>query len=151
MSGGQRAVLIIVAAVIAVGAFLVLKPADEDSSDSAERTTQPATTQTEPEVTTPTETQPEARQKEPEVETIRVRGGRPVGGVQTIEATKGEAVRFRVTTETPQEVHLHGYDLTENSTAERPAEFRFRADETGIFELEIHGTHTQIGELKVEP
>jgi hypothetical protein len=74
-----------------------------------------------------------------------------VGGVQTIEAKQGDTVRFRVQTETRQEVHLHGYDLTENSTSGRPAEFRFEADETGIYELEIHGTHTQIGELKVEP
>ena len=141
--------LIIVAAAIAVGAFLVLQPEDED--DSSEPT--PATQATEPRVTTPSETepQPSAEPRKPEVELVRVRGGRAVGGVQTIEAEKGDAVRFRVQTETPQEVHLHGYDLYENSTAERPAEFRFEADETGIFEIEIHGTHTQIAELKVEP
>jgi hypothetical protein len=145
-------VLIIVAAAIAVGAFLLLQPEDEDSGDDAPSTAATQTqTQTEPELTTPSETQPQARPKEPEVETVRVKGGRPVGGVQTLEAEEGETVRFRVITETPQEVHLHGYDITENSTAERPAEFRFKADETGIFEIEIHGTHTQIAELKVEP
>lgn len=143
MSGAQRAVLIVVAAVIAVGAFLVLRPEDEDEPERAETTAQPADT-------TPQQTAPEARPREPEIQTIRVRGGRPVGGVRTIEAERGETVRFQVRTETPQEVHLHGYDISENSTAKDPAEFRFEADETGIFEIEIHGTHTQIAELKVE-
>jgi hypothetical protein len=71
--------------------------------------------------------------------------------VQTIEVKSGETAHFQVSTETPQEVHLHGYDLEESSTAGEPAEFHFEADETGIFEIEIHGTGTQIGELKVEP
>jgi FtsP/CotA-like multicopper oxidase with cupredoxin domain len=138
----------VVAVVVAIGAFLVLRPSDEEEGDSPSQT-QATQTQAAPETeaTTP-EAQPKA---EPEIELIRVQGGRPVGGVQTIEAKQGETVRFRVQTETPQEVHLHGYDLTENTTAERPAEFSFKADETGIYELEIHGTHTQIGELKVEP
>ena len=150
MSGARRATILVVAVVIAVAAFVVLRP-DDEGDDDAQRgtpTAQPATTST-----TPTETQPtpEAQPKEPTVQLIRVRGGRPVGGVQTVEASEGETVRFRVQTETPQEVHLHGYDLTENTTGDKPAEFRFKADETGIFEIEIHGTHTQIGELKVEP
>ena len=136
--------LVVVAAVIAVGAFLVLRPGDEDDSEPAQRTTQPAVTGTGP------NRAPEARPREPEVRTIRVSGGRPVGGVQTIEVEKGETARFLVRTETPQEVHLHGYDLTESSTASKPAEFRFKADRTGIYELEIHGTHTQIAELRVE-
>jgi FtsP/CotA-like multicopper oxidase with cupredoxin domain len=150
MSGAQRAAVLIVALVIAVGAFLVLRPSDEDDADDSPPQTQ-ATETTPAETTAPEATTPEAQPKEPEVQLIRVRGGRPVGGVQTIEAKSGDTVRFRVQTETPQEVHLHGYDLTEDSTAERPAEFRFEADDTGIYELEIHGTHTQIGELKVEP
>ena len=143
MSGGQRAVLVIVTIVVAVGAFLVLRPEDEDSQPADTTTTQPADTTTAPE-------QPE-EPAEPEIETIRVRDGQPVGGVQTIEVEQGETARFRVSTETPQEVHLHGYDIEESSTAERPAEFSFEAAETGIFEIEIHGTGTQIGELKVEP
>jgi hypothetical protein len=142
---------VIVATVIAIGAFLVLRPEDEDSSDDGQTTTQAETTTgTTPDQTTPEQTTPE-EPPEPEIETIQVSGGRPVGGVKTIEVNQGETARFRVRTETPQEVHLHGYDLYESSTAKKPAEFRFKADETGIFEIEIHATHTQIAELKVEP
>jgi FtsP/CotA-like multicopper oxidase with cupredoxin domain len=149
MSGAQRATVLVVAAVVAIAAFLVLRPSDDDDSDDSPPQTQAAPAQTEPGATP--ETTPQAEAREPEVQLIRVRGGRPVGGVQTIEASQGDTVRFRVQTETPQEVHLHGYDLTEESSAGRPAEFRFKAEDTGIYELEIHGTHTQIGELKVEP
>jgi hypothetical protein len=134
-------VLVIVATVIAVGAFLVLRPEDEDESEPA-----PATS---PQAPAP-ETTPEPRPREPEIQTVRVRGGRPVGGVQTIEVERGETARFRVRTEMPQEVHLHGYDITENSTATKPAEFRFEAGESGVFEIELERTHTQIAELKVE-
>jgi hypothetical protein len=136
---------VIVTAVLAIGAFVVLRPDDEDP-EPATTTTQATDTTTAPERTTP-----EANPQEPEVDTIRVRDGQAVGGVQTIEVKRGETAHFQVSTETPQEVHLHGYDLEESSTADRPAEFHFEADETGIFEIEIHGTGTQIGELKVEP
>ena len=151
MSGAQRAAILGLAAIVAIAGFLILRPDDGDDATQRDKpTAQQAPTTTS---TTPAETEPapSATPKEPEVQLIRVRGGRPVGGVQTVEAKEGDTVRFRVQTETPQEVHLHGYDLTENSTTERPAEFRFKADQTGIYELEIHGTHTQIGELKVEP
>ena len=142
-----------VALVLAIGAFVALRPDDEGGGDTTDRTTQPAETTTgaAPEQTTTEQTTPEARPREPEVQTIRVSGGRPVGGVQAIEVKQGETARFRVRTETPQDVHVHGYDLTESSSANEPADFRFPADETGIFEVEIHGTHTQIAELKVEP
>jgi FtsP/CotA-like multicopper oxidase with cupredoxin domain len=148
LSGRQRAITVLAATAIAVGAFLALRPEDEDSQEPA-GTERPA----EPRITTPTETDPPptAEPREPAVRLVRVRGGRPVGGVQTIEAEQGDTVRFRVQTETPQQIHLHGYDLYESTTAERPAEFRFKASRTGIFEIEIHATHTQIAELKVEP
>lgn len=149
MSGTQRAVLIVVAVVIAAGAFVLLQPEDEDSPETTRTTTQPAEGEA-PGTRTAPETTPEARPREPEVETIRVRGGRPVGGVRTIEVERGETARFRVSTETPQEVHLHGYDIVERTTASRAAEFRFEADESGVFEIELEGSHTQIAELKVE-
>ncbi|HEX8054745.1 MAG TPA: hypothetical protein VF517_17285 [Thermoleophilaceae bacterium] len=149
---GRRATILIVTAVLAVAAFLVLRPSGDDDDDSKRGTptAQPAPTTT---TTTPAETQPapEAQPKEPAVKLIRVRGGRPVGGVQTIEASEGDTVRFRVQTEAPQEIHLHGYDISEETTADRPAEFQFKANESGIFEIEVEDTATQIAELKVQP
>jgi FtsP/CotA-like multicopper oxidase with cupredoxin domain len=152
MSKAQRAAILGLAVLVAIVAFLVLRPGgdEDDDADRGNPTAQQAPTTTGETPPTTTEPTPEAQPKEPEVPLIRVKGGRAVGGVETIEAERGDTVRFRVQTETPQEVHLHGYDLTEEATSGKPAEFRFKANETGIFELEIHSTHTQIAELKVE-
>jgi hypothetical protein len=87
----------------------------------------------------------------PEVTTIRVRNGRPVGGVKELEVDKGDVVRFQVTADVSEEVHVHGYDLFEDVRPGRPARFRFEADIDGIFEIELEGTHTHIAELRVEP
>jgi plastocyanin len=146
LSGGQRAVLVIVTVVIAVGAFLVLRPEDEDSEPVTRTTTPTETTTTAPEQTQPERTAPE----EPEMQTIRVREGEPVGGLAEIEAKQGETVRFQVSADAEHEVHLHGYDVFEGVTADRPARFELEATETGIFEIELEDTHTQIAELKVE-
>ena len=156
MSGGQRAAVLIAATVDAVVAFIVLRPDDAETPETDKTTTtqQPADTtgaETTPERTTPDETTPEARPQEPEAVTIRVKGGRPVGGVQTIEAKQDETVRFSVTSDEAHEIHLHGYDIAKDAEAGEPVEFRVKADETGVFEVELEDTKTQIAELKVEP
>ena len=144
--------VLVLAAVVAVAAFLILRPEDEgDAPEPAQKGTPRATPAVPPEETTP-RTQPEEPPEEPEVPTIRVSGGEPVGGIQTIEGEEGDTVRFRVRTETPQEVHLHGYDVSKHTSGgSKPVEFRVKADETGVFEIELEGSHTQIGELKIEP
>lgn len=145
--------LVIVAAVIAIGAFLVLRPDDEDGGDTTERTTQPenTTTQAAPEQTAPEQTTPEARPKVPEIATIRVKGGEPVGGLAEINAKQGETVRFAVRSDAEHEIHLHGYDVSKDVGAGETVRFQVKATETGIFEIELEDTRTQIAELKVEP
>jgi plastocyanin len=146
-------VLVIVAAVIAVGAFLVLRPDDEDSGDTSERTTQPAdtTTATTPQQTTTEQTTPEAAPKEPEIQTIRVKGSEPVGGLTEISAKQGETVEFAVRSDAEHEIHVHGYDVSKDVGAGETVRFQIKATETGIFEIELEDTGTQIAELKVEP
>lgn len=138
--------ILVLAAAVAVAAFLVLRPEDEgDAPEPAQTGTPRATPAVPPQETTT----PEARAPEPP--TIRIRGGEPVGGVETIEAERGDTVRFQVASDAVHEVHLHGYDVFERVAPRRPAEFRVKADETGVFEIELEGSHTQIAELKVEP
>jgi heme/copper-type cytochrome/quinol oxidase subunit 2 len=85
-------------------------------------------------------------------ERIRVRAGQPVGGVKTITVEKGDRVRIRVSsTDTADEIHLHGYDTYADVAPDRSARFSFKADLEGIFEIELHGSGTQIGRLVVEP
>ncbi len=73
------------------------------------------------------------------------------GEVTDVEADKGEIVRFRARSETDEEIHVHGYDITKPLPAGEIVNFRFRADLDGVFEIELHGTGEQIGELTVNP
>lgn len=88
------------------------------------------------------------------VSVIRIEGGEPVGGVQEVEVTSGERVRFRVISDGDGEIHVHGYDDEKAVTAGGTVGFDFPATLEGGYEIEMHGAdgaHSQIGELKVQP
>ena len=148
------------ALAVAVVAFAVARPGDDDDDGGSERAAQtdPAQTETRTggEATeTATEEEPPPP-PEPEISRIRVRGGTVVGGVQRVEATKGDTVRIVVNSDTPDEIHLHGYDIYENSGPGQPARFVFRADVEGILEIESHvaedaGKDPLLARLVVEP
>ena len=148
MSGGQRALLIVVAAAIAVGGFLLLRPDDEDS-DKPATTQSTAATDTTAADTTQAEAEPEP--EKPATQTIEVRDGDVVGGLQELEAKQGDTVTFQVKSDAEHEIHLHGYDIAKDVSPEKPVTFKLKADETGIFEIELEDTKTEIAELKVEP
>jgi heme/copper-type cytochrome/quinol oxidase subunit 2 len=150
MERGQRIGLIVAAIVVAVAAFVLLSGGDDDD-DSSTTTATTATQQTETQAREPTATVP-APKPEPSVNTIRVVGGAPRGGVQEITVNKGETVRIDVTSpDTADEVHLHGYDVTADLEAGGTAKLRLKANIEGVFEIELEGAHTPIGELTVEP
>ena len=142
MSRQQRFGLLALAAAVAVAAFVIARPDDDDSAD-----TDAATVPTQTQPAGPEETQP----AEPAATRIRVEGGQPVGGVEEITAKTGDTVRLTVSSDTPQEIHVHGYDIIEDAGPGSPARFRFDADIEGVFEVEVEGAHTQIAELRVEP
>ncbi len=88
---------------------------------------------------------------QPTIETVVVRDGEPVGGVAELEYDAGEQVRFRVSSNEADEVHVHGYDIEEEIPAGGTATVSFPADIEGIFEVELHGSEKQIAELRVNP
>jgi hypothetical protein len=159
MSRNQRIGLVVLALVVAVVAFVIARPGDDDDNGS-ERAAQtaPAQTQTgaaDGTAETQAETEP-APPPKPEISRIRVRGGSVVGGVQRVEASKGDTVRIVVSSDAPDEIHLHGYDIYENAAPGQPARFVFRADIEGIFEMESHvaedaGRDPLLARLVVEP
>jgi hypothetical protein len=130
--------LVALAVLVAVAAFLIARP-DDDETEPARR----ATTQ---------ESVPERSR----VARIRLRGGVPRGGVRSIRVKTGEAVRIVVTSDAPDEVHLHGYDITRNAGPGKPARFALEAKLEGVFEIESHeaehaGREPLIARLVVEP
>jgi len=86
-----------------------------------------------------------------DVPTIVVRDGEPVGGVQELEFDAGEEVRFRVTSDEAEEIHVHGYDLAKNVPAGGTVEFAFPAELEGIYEAELEEQGVQIVELQINP
>jgi hypothetical protein len=86
-----------------------------------------------------------------DVPTIEVRDGEPVGGVQTLEYSAGDEIRFRVSSDAAEEVHVHGYDIAKEVPAGGTIEFDFAADLEGIYEVELEGIAVQIAELRVNP
>ncbi len=86
------------------------------------------------------------------IPTIVVKNGEPVGGIQDLEFNSGEQIRFKVSGDEAEEIHVHGYDLTEDIPAGGgTVEFDFAGEIEGIFEGELESQGTQILELRVNP
>jgi FtsP/CotA-like multicopper oxidase with cupredoxin domain len=153
MSNRARIGLVVATLAVIVVAFVVLSPGGDDENAG------PGTTATTPVAragaTTAgatTATPPPAADHEPALQTIRVTGGKPSGGVAKIKLKKGDTARIRVASrDTSDEIHLHGYDLKRDLKAGGSVRFEFKADAEGIFEIELEGAGVQIGELTVEP
>jgi hypothetical protein len=81
---------------------------------------------------------------------ISVVDGKPDGGVQHLTVDQGASVTVQVTSDgVEDEVHVHGYDLSEDVAPGAPAEITFTADIAGRFEIELEDAGTPIGELEV--
>ena len=85
------------------------------------------------------------------VPTIEVKNDEPVGGIQELEFDSGEDIRFRVSSDAAEEIHVHGYDIAKEVAAGGSVEFDFPGEIEGIFEVELEELGTQIAELRVNP
>jgi hypothetical protein len=111
MSGRQRVVLLVLAVVVAVGAFVVARSGNDDNND---KTSGKAT--------------------------VEVRDAKPVGGVQDLTWKKGQTIDLTVKSDTADEVHFHGYDVHKDVEKGGTVRFQIPATITGKFivELEEH-------------
>jgi hypothetical protein len=73
------------------------------------------------------------------------------GEMRTITVRKGQHVRFRVRSATPEELHVHGYDLLRTLPIGRTVNVSFAANIEDILEIELErsAAPTQIAELPV--
>jgi len=137
MSRIQRVASLGIAVVIAVVAIVVLAGGGEDVPSPAVRTseTPTATQQSQNETATPTPT--------------------PLltsGNVTRLDFTEGDTVRFRVRSDVPEEVHVHGYDIPKDlEPGKTTTTVSFKATITGRFEIEFEHSGEQIGDLRVQP
>ena len=75
--------------------------------------------------------------------------GGEVSGPARITASVGERVRFTVTSDTADEVHVHGYDVTARVRPGRATTVTVRADIPGVFEVELEDSHLPLTQLRV--
>ncbi len=94
---------------------------------------------------------PESASMGGKVPTIVIRNGEPVGGIKELEYDAGDEIRFEVSSDVADEVHVHGYDLMQEVPAGGTVNFDFPAEIEGIFEAELEGRKEQIAEIRVNP
>jgi FtsP/CotA-like multicopper oxidase with cupredoxin domain len=82
---------------------------------------------------------------------IKVHHGRLVAGPAVIKLKQGDQVTLRVTSDSNDELHLHGYDMYLNLIAGQPAQLSFTAAHSGRFEYELHHAHTDLGAFEIYP
>jgi hypothetical protein len=139
MSRNQRLGLVALVIVVAVGAFIVLKPGSNDDTKQQTSSSSAGT-----------------KQQAPAVQKVQITAGKPVGGVASLKFKKGDDAKFVVTVDKPHDLHLHGYDIEKTATPSKPATFEFKASNEGQFELESHtnehaGLEPIIARVLVEP
>jgi hypothetical protein len=150
MSRNQRLSFLGIAAVIAVVAIVVLTvgggsddtTTDDSANTSAQQTATATATPTAEdgqEESTPTPT------PKPQPPLLQA------GKVAKLRFDEGETVRFRVRSDKPEHVHIHGYDIMKDVEPGKTANVAFKATITGIFEVEFEDSAEQIAELRVDP
>jgi heme/copper-type cytochrome/quinol oxidase subunit 2 len=146
MSRAQRFTFLGIAVVIAIVAVIVLADSSEDDTTPPAQTgsTATATATAEPKEASPQETPTPTPTPEPPP---LLTGGK----VTRLDLTEGDTVRFRVRSDVPEEVHIHGYDIARDLEPGKTTTVSFKATITGIFEIEFEDAGEQIAELRVEP
>jgi FtsP/CotA-like multicopper oxidase with cupredoxin domain len=148
MSRNQRIGLLAGAVVVAVVAFVIAQSGgDDEGASRSESSGLPAETD---------QSEGSSEAAKPEVTRIATKGGVLVGDAKTITVKKDDVVRIVITSDVPDEMHLHGYDIEEEAGPGKPARFEFTADVEGSFELESHaaedaGKEPLLARLHVEP
>jgi hypothetical protein len=153
LSGRQRAALIVGAIALLVVAYVLIRGGSDDGKDNAATpaTQSTQTTQSAPSTTSTPSTSTEEAPAEPAVPTVRVVDAKPQGGVKKLEFDKGDQIRFKVVSDTADEIHVHGYDLMKDVEKGGSVSFSFKGSIDGRFVVELEDHGEQIAELDVAP
>ncbi|MGW3603715.1 hypothetical protein [Micromonospora sp. NPDC005161] len=145
----------VVLTVVLVTALLATGCGRDDDPSVATPST-PATAAVPPSATTaPTSSgspTPSASASTPAVDrqiTVTIAKRRVDPSTGRVTVGKGELVRITVTSDVSDELHVHGYDLGARLPAGTPGSVEFRAEKTGLFEVETHETELVLFQLVV--
>jgi heme/copper-type cytochrome/quinol oxidase subunit 2 len=144
MSTRARIALLLGFVVIAVVAYIALKP---DSTKKSDTTANTQTTVT----TTAGGKKKTVKPAPPPVPVVNVKNGKPVGGIKKITFNKGDQVKFTVNSDVSDEIHVHGYDFHKDVKAGGKVSFSFPAKMDGEYVVELESRGEQIANLVVNP
>lgn len=80
--------------------------------------------------------------------TVSVAGGEVEGGARREHIKLGETVSITVTSDRADMLHVHGYDMTVNVTADTAGTVTFVADIPGVFEVELERSGLKVLEIE---
>jgi hypothetical protein len=89
--------------------------------------------------------------EQPGVFDIVVKNGRLVSKRRILVVHRNDNVTLHITSDAPNEFHLHGYNLLVELVPGKTATLHFRANLTGRFTYELHKTELELGALEVYP
>ena len=87
----------------------------------------------------------------PQVFELIVSKGKLVSGPSVIQVREGDDVQLQITSDSADELHMHGYDLHLSLKPNTPATLAFKAEHSGRFDFELHHAHAELGTLEVQP
>lgn len=155
----SRRILVILTASSMVLAACTTDAAIDPASSSSTPTTAPTTASTTAVDATTTTGAEATTTTQPETTTTAVEGTRleiayasgEITGGGRLDVPLGDEVVISITSDTADEVHLHGYDIFLDLEAGETRELTFTADIPGIFELELENSRVDLAELQVAP
>jgi hypothetical protein len=80
---------------------------------------------------------------------VHIVDGRPEGGSNRVSIELGTTVAVHITSDTADEVHVHGYDIVRALSADSTIEFAFTASIPGVFEVELEDSGRLVMELEI--
>jgi hypothetical protein len=83
--------------------------------------------------------------------TVVVQNAKPVGGIKDVTFKKGGTVDLTVRSDTPDEVHFHGYDVHKDVAKGGSVRFRFPATIEGKFIVELENHKQTLANVTVAP
>ena len=138
-----------VATLAAVVVLFIVFAGGDDEGDNNSATT---TTQAAGDVDHRDHRDPQAAEPEVAADRADHRARRQAGGrSQEADYNNGDRIRFVVTSDVADEVHVHGYDIAKDVPAGGSVRFGFPAKLEGVFEVELEDRKEQIAELRVSP
>lgn len=88
---------------------------------------------------------------QPKIFALSIKNKKLISGSETISVTQGDKVVIKITSDTPEEYHLHGYDISLDLEKDTPAQLSFVASVSGRFAYELEKSKTDLGAVEVQP